>query len=83
MNRSIAVRTDLFIAAALLAILLPMPRVWSALRVPKTTRYDFEADAVGRPPAGFTSYATGGGPAGKWIVREMAEARVTQPPPVE
>jgi Domain of Unknown Function (DUF1080) len=36
--------------------------------------YNFDSDAPGKPPAGFTSYATGGGPAGKWIVREMADA---------
>ncbi len=36
--------------------------------------YNFDSDAPGKPPVGFTSYATGGGPAGKWIVREMAEA---------
>ena len=27
-----------------------------------------------QPPAGFTSYATGGGPAGKWLVKEIADA---------
>src|SRR6059036_2860771 len=37
--------------------------------------YNFDNDAVDKPPAGFTSYATGGGPPGKWLVREMADAR--------
>ena len=34
---------------------------------------DFDS-AAGKAPAGFTSYATGGGPAGKWIVTEMKDA---------
>ena len=34
----------------------------------------FEKDTVGQAPAGFTSYATGSGPAGKWLVQEMADA---------
>lgn len=37
-------------------------------------RYDFERDKIGKPPAGFTSYATADGPPGKWIVQEMAGA---------
>jgi hypothetical protein len=36
--------------------------------------YNFDSDAPGKPPSGFTSYATADGPAGKWIVREMADA---------
>jgi hypothetical protein len=36
--------------------------------------YNFDSDAAGKPPAGFTSYATADGPAGKWLVREMADA---------
>ena len=31
-------------------------------------------DAVDKPPTGFTSYATGGGPAGKWLVKEMSDS---------
>lgn len=34
----------------------------------KIKTYDFEKDSQLQPPAGFTSYATGGGRAGKWIV---------------
>jgi Domain of Unknown Function (DUF1080) len=34
----------------------------------------FDNDAPGQPPAGFTSYATGGGPAGKWLVKQMPDA---------
>ncbi len=36
--------------------------------------YNFEQDVIGQPPGGFTSYATGSGPAGKWLVQEMADA---------
>jgi len=35
---------------------------------------NFEKDTVGQAPAGFTSYATGDGPAGKWLVQVMADA---------
>ena len=34
-----------------------------AFAQPKT--FNFDADAAGKAPAGFTSYSTGGGPAGK------------------
>src|SRR5437870_4100497 len=36
--------------------------------------YNFDNDAVDNPPAGFTSYASGGGSAGKWLVKEMSDA---------
>jgi Domain of Unknown Function (DUF1080) len=36
--------------------------------------FTFDADAAGKAPAGFTSYSTGGGPAGKWVVTEMNDA---------
>jgi hypothetical protein len=39
---------------------------------PKT--FNFDSDAAAKAPAGFTSYATGGGPAGKWVVTEMSDA---------
>lgn len=32
-------------------------------------KQDFEADAVGRPPAGFVFARTGGGAEGTWVVR--------------
>jgi len=38
--------------------------------------FNFDSEAAGKAPAGFTSYATGGGPAGKWVVTEMKDARV-------
>src|SRR5437016_13694024 len=40
----------------------------------ESASYNFDNDAVDKPPAGFTSYATGGGPAGKWLVKEMSDA---------
>lgn len=39
---------------------------------PKT--FNFDLDAVGKTPAGFISYASGGGPVGKWVVTEMSDA---------
>src|SRR5206468_5362833 len=36
--------------------------------------FNFDNDAVDKPPAGFTSHATGGGPAGKWLVKESSDA---------
>src|SRR6266481_2512445 len=40
----------------------------------QSTSYNFDNDAIDKPPAGFTSYSTGGGPAGKWLVKEMSDA---------
>jgi hypothetical protein len=55
--------------------------VWTALIAApvgigyaQSSSYNFDSDAVDKPPAGFTSYATGGGPAGKWLVKEMSDA---------
>src|SRR5882724_8221548 len=36
--------------------------------------FNFDSDAGGKAPAGFTSHASGGGPAGKWVVMEMNDA---------
>src|SRR5229473_8132568 len=36
--------------------------------------WNFDADGVGKAPEGFTSYATGVGPAGKWVITEMNDA---------
>jgi hypothetical protein len=43
-----------------------------AFAQPKT--FTFDADGAGIAPAGFTSYSTGGGPAGNWVVTEMNDA---------
>src|SRR5258705_13998823 len=37
--------------------------------------FNFDSDAIGKGPSGFTSYATGGGPAGNWVVTAMEDAR--------
>ena len=54
----------------LAALLLPVGAGAS-----QTMSFNFDGDPVDKPPAGFTSYATGGGPPGKWVVKEMADAR--------
>src|SRR5712692_2737849 len=41
----------------------------------QATSFNFDTDAAEKPPSGFTSYATGGGPAGKWLVKQMADAQ--------
>jgi hypothetical protein len=38
------------------------------------TTLDFAGDSTGSAPAGWTSYATGGGPPGKWLVKTMDDA---------
>ena len=40
----------------------------------QSVSYNFDNDAADKPLAGFTSYATGGGPAGKWLVKEISDA---------
>jgi membrane-bound inhibitor of C-type lysozyme len=35
---------------------------------------DFHGDEIGNAPSGWTSYASGGGPPGKWMVRSMEDA---------
>ena len=55
-------------AMALLTTLMALP----AIAQPKT--FTFDTDAAGKAPDGFTSYATGGGPAGKWVITEMNDA---------
>ena len=62
-------------SGVLLSSSLPMLLAMAAgygQQQPKT--FNFDPDAVGKAPAGFTSYATGGAPAGKWVVTEMADA---------
>lgn len=40
----------------------------------ETGSFSFDGDTPGKPPIGMSSYASGGGTAGKWLVREMADA---------
>ncbi len=60
--------------AGLLLALAVMLIVPATVLSQQATTYNFDSDPVGKSPAGFTSYATGGGPAGKWLVKEMADA---------
>ena len=40
----------------------------------QSAAFNFDSDSAEKPPAGFTSHASGGGPAGKWLVTEMSGA---------
>ena len=46
----------------------------TALAFGQPRTFAFDADAAGKVPKGFTSYSTGGGAAGKWVVTEMSDA---------
>jgi Domain of Unknown Function (DUF1080) len=46
----------------------------SAVAAAQTKSFNFDADAVDQPPSEFSSYASGGGPAGKWLVKESPDA---------
>src|SRR5438105_1184253 len=46
----------------------------SAVALAQAKSFNFDTDAVDQPPSEFTSYASGGGPAGKWLVKEMPDA---------
>jgi hypothetical protein len=48
--------------------------VCAAFGASQPIAYHFDTDAVEKAPAGWTSYPSGGGPAGKWLVRTMADA---------
>src|SRR2546428_464930 len=52
-------RFQLFVWVALISVSVGIGSAQSAL-------FNFDNDAVDNPPAGFTSYATGRGPAGTW-----------------
>ena len=57
--------------------LLPLPLLIATTFVSalaQTANFDFESDAADKPPAGFTSYASGDEPAGKWLVKAMTGA---------
>lgn len=55
-------------------ILTGLAMALSANGMSETGSYNFDGDTPGKPPSGMSSYATGGGTAGKWQVREMADA---------
>ena len=48
--------------------------VSAAFGASQPVAYHFDTDPADKPPAGWTSYATGGGPAGNWVVKAMPDA---------
>ena len=62
----------MYLRRSVFAMALSIALTAAAFAQPKV--FNFDADAPGKVPAGFTSYATGGGPAGKWVVTEMNDA---------
>jgi hypothetical protein len=79
-SRSIALksRNSLCLAACLLLLVTGLRAAIAqdgkGSSAPSAVVFNFEKDVIGQPPAGFTSYATGSGPAGKWLMQEMADA---------
>lgn len=59
---------------AVLSLALPILLAVTGYAQQQPKTFTFDSDAVGKAPSGFTSYASGGGPAGKWAVMEMSEA---------
>jgi hypothetical protein len=59
---------------SLILIGLGMAEAQASSLAPSIMVINFEKDTVGQTPAGFTSYASGDGPAGKWVVQVMAGA---------
>ena len=68
----------LCLAACLLLLVMGLGAAFAqegkSSSAPRVVKFNFDQDTVGQTPAGFTSYATGDGPAGKWVVQEMADA---------
>jgi hypothetical protein len=62
----------MYLRRSVFAMALSIALTAAAFAQPKV--FNFDADAPGKVPAGFTSYATGGGPAGKWVVTEVNDA---------
>lgn len=62
----------MYLSRSVFAMALSIALTAAAFAQPKV--FDFDADAAGEAPAGFTSHNTGGGPAGKWVVTEMNDA---------
>ena len=62
----------MYLRRSVFAMALSIALTAAAFAQPKV--FTFDADATGKAPAGFTSYATGGGPAGKWVVNEVNDA---------
>lgn len=64
----------LCLAACLLLLVMGLGAACQSSAAPGVVMFIFDQDTVGQTPAGFTSYATGDGPAGKWVVQVMADA---------
>jgi hypothetical protein len=63
----------LCLVACPLVLVVGLGAVSQISAAPGAVVFNFEQDVIGQPPKGFTSYATGSGPAGKWLVQEMAD----------
>ena len=59
---------------SLILIGLGMAEAQGSSLAPSVMVISFEKNTIGQTPAGFTSYASGDGPAGKWQVQVMADA---------
>lgn len=57
-----------------IAVFIALPLISATGYAQQRREYSFDSDVVGKAPGGFTSYATGGGPAGKWVITEMSDA---------
>jgi hypothetical protein len=68
----------LCLAACLLLLVMGLGAAFAqegkSSSAPRVVKFNFDQDTVGQTPAGFTSYATGDGPAGKWVAQVMADA---------
>ncbi len=70
---SLRPRSLVFLAAGLLSLGMGLGAASQGSATPGTVM-DFDQDIAGQAPVGFTSYATGEGPPGKWVVQKMADA---------
>src|SRR5947208_15299253 len=57
-----------------ISLIIAVLAVTAALAPAQTKSFNFDTDAVDQPPSEFTSYPSGGGPAGKWLVKELPDA---------
>ena len=63
----------MYLLRSIFAMVLLM-RLMALPAIAQTKTFNFDADAARKAPEGFTSYATGGGPSGKWVITEMNDA---------
>jgi hypothetical protein len=76
--RALKPQNPLCLAACLLLLVMGLGAAFAqegkSSSAPRVVKFNLDQDTIGQTPAGFTSYATGDGPAGKWVVQEMAGA---------